>query len=85
MLPIHRWTAHLRKKKHSKWLNLIWIEPKLAETEKAGWLPVGIIVQKVEITMKLACLQEDLHGSLTVEVGIMWGGAPQFLVAVSLR
>lgn len=53
MLQIHYWTASLRKEKHGKWLNLIRIESKLAETEEAGQLPVGIIVQKAEITMKL--------------------------------
>lgn len=52
MLQIHHRTDHLRKKKHSKWLNLIWIEPKLAEMGKADWLPVGPIVRKAEMTMQ---------------------------------
>ena len=60
-------------KKHSKWLNLIWIEPKLAETE-VGQLPLGIIVQKAEITMKLACFQRGTkRPSDHILVGIMCG------------
>lgn len=56
-----RRTRERKKKnpKQSKRLSWIWIGAKLTETEKAGWLPVGIIVETAEISMKLACFQED--------------------------